>query len=119
MQDNIETINAKYTFSDEEKVNMAVEMTEKIQEKDRSEEELKSLKSNFKSRIDELTAKLNRLAQNHRDGYEYRFQKCTLKLNEKTKMREYYTVDTKKLVKTEPWRDTDYQRKLKIKEVKK
>lgn len=108
------TANLKYLFTDEEKRLFAIELANKIQERDQVEDELKSIKSDLKSRSDLLTAQINRLSSNLRTGHEYRQTKCEMELNFVMKHRYYYDLATGEKIGEEPFREGDYQMKLEL-----
>ena len=103
-----------YKFSREELEEIAVQFAEKWKEKLNVEDEKKSVMSQYKANLDLIEAEISSLTTKHRDRKEIRQIEAQLKLNTDTKKREYYHPDTGGLLKTESFRDEDYQKKLEM-----
>lgn len=107
-----ETILGKYNLNSTELKEFADEMAKALQEKSLLEDELVSVKSQYKSKLDGLDAKIRRNSSIYRSGYEYRDMDCHVELNFKTKHRSYYRKDTGEFVGSEPLKNEDYQIKM-------
>jgi len=114
IQQGIESIWEKYTFSEEEKRTLSMRLANNNQEKMRLEEEKKSMASSFKAKIDSAVADINKLSMNISNGYEHRSFKCYKVLNFKNSMREFYSIDTGELIQETPFMPDDYQHKLNV-----
>ncbi len=73
-----ETIWGKYIFSEAEKKEIASELTVKITEKHRIEDEKKSVSSAFKAQLDGIDAVVNKLSENYQNGYEFKNILCSV-----------------------------------------
>ena len=99
----------KYTFTDEEKKEIATEMAQKIVTLQQTEDDLKAIKSDYKSQIDGIQAGINSAATKLTAGYEMRSTKCQVVPNYAKKVWEYIRVDTGLLVKEKGMTSNDLQ----------
>jgi len=106
------TVYGKHNFSEEEKRQVATELAEKVQEGKRIEDEMVSMKSSFKSKLDVTEATVNKLSVDYACGYEMRMIPCTVEFDMKKKEKRFYEVETTVLIKTEPMTEEDLQMEL-------
>jgi hypothetical protein len=99
----------KYTFTESEKKDIAAEMAQKIVTLQQTEDDLKAIKSNYKSQIDVIQAGINSAATKLTAGYEMRSTKCQVVPNYPKKVWEYIRVDTGVLVKEKGMTSNDLQ----------
>lgn len=104
--------SVKYTFSEDEKRDIATEMAQRIGELQRAEDDLKAVKSEFKSKIDLLQSQVNAAATQLNNGYEYRNMKCTVRYDVKNKVVRFYRCDTGELAKERGMYADEYQLKI-------
>jgi len=99
----------KYIFTEEEKREIAGEMAQKIVNLQQAEDDLKAIKSDYKSQIDSIQAGINSAATKMTSGYEMRSMKCQVVPNYEKKIWEYIRVDTGELVKEKRMTSNDLQ----------
>jgi hypothetical protein len=99
----------KYTFTESEKKDIAAEMAQKIVTLQQTEDDLKAIKSDYKSQIDGVQAGINSAATKLTAGYEMRSTKCQVMPNYAKKVWEYIRVDTGALVKEKGMTSNDLQ----------
>lgn len=106
----------KHTFTQEEKDAKLQQMLAAMRQKDEIEDEFKTTKSNYKSKIDAKTAEIKLVGNLLNAGFEDRTFTCTLVKNFDDGRREYFEIGTGKLIGTEPLTASDYQTQLQIDE---
>jgi len=99
----------KYVFADEERKELATEMAQKIVTLQQTEDDLKAIKSDYKSRIDVNQAGINLSATRLTSGYEMRSTKCEVRPDYAKKVWEYIRVDTGEIAKTKDMTADDLQ----------
>lgn len=99
----------KYTFTDEEKKEIAAEMAQKIVNLQQAEDDKKAIMSDYKSQIDGIQAGINSAATKLTAGCEMRSTKCQVMPNYPKKVWEYIRVDTGLLVKEKNMTSNDLQ----------
>jgi hypothetical protein len=102
----------RHEFTDEEKLAMSKDLSRIYGERDKAENELKAIKSDFKSRLDRMSADLGELATKLQNGYEMRRVKCEVNHDYKKKRVYFYRVDTGALVKDRAMFQDELQMKL-------
>ena len=112
MEKRFENEFVKYTFTDEEKKNIATDMAQKIVTLQQVDDNLKAIKSDFKSQIDGIQAGINLAATKMNNGYEMRSVKCEVVPNWNKKVWEYINVDTGLVVKEKDMTTNDLQMKM-------
>ena len=103
------TIFAAYRFNREELGKIATDLSQKVQELHEKEDRKKDVASQIKAEIDAVNSELNRLANCHRNGLEYRNIKCELSFDFEASKRTYTRKDTGEVIKEEELRQADYQ----------
>lgn len=106
----------KHTFTQEEKDAKLQQMLAAMRQKDEIEDEFKTTKSNYKSKIDAKTAEIKLVGNLLNAGFEDRTFTCTLVKNFDEGRREYFEIGSNRLVGTEPLTASDYQTQLQIDE---
>ncbi len=116
-QNKEETIWGKYLFSEAEKKEIASELTIKITEKHRVEDEKKSVSSAFKAQLDGIDAVVNKLSENYQNGYEFKNILCTVEFNFETKMKNYRRKDDGEFIEQRAMEEEDFQIKMDMPEI--
>ena len=99
----------KYTFTEDEKKEIASEMAQKVTELQQAEDDKKAVMSDFKSNIDRIQATVNNSATKLCSGYEMRKIKCEIVPNWNKKVWEYIREDNGKLAREKPMTADDLQ----------
>ena len=100
----------KFTFTENEKREIASEMARKVAELNSAEDERKAVASSLKSRIDSLQAQVNDAANKLNNGYEYRNVKC--EVDRDFKEKTIYFIFDGETVKEKPMSADDLQPNL-------
>lgn len=99
----------KYEFSAVEIHDMSLQLAAKTKERLSLEEEKKAVGSQFKARIDEVTATCNKLSNHVSDGFEYRDIDCRIEFHKPSQGRKSYVrLDTGKVALIEPMTNDDH-----------
>jgi hypothetical protein len=106
------TVYGKHVFAENEKQQIATDLAEKVQERKRIEDELTSMKSSFKSRLDLAEATINKLSVDYACGYEMRMIPCKIILDVKKHEKTFYEIETNVIIKTEELTDEELQKNL-------
>ncbi len=110
------TVNARYTFTDEELDSIALTLVHKLADKDQAEAEKKEVMDDYKHRLSLLTAEINDLARKRRDGFEMRPVRCRLERDFEAKKRQWVATEGSgmegEVVREEPFNPEDYQMEL-------
>ena len=109
MEPKFENEFIKYVFTESEKKDIAAEMAQKIVTLQQTEDDLKAIKSDFKSQIDGVQAGINSAATKLTSGYDMRSIKCQVVPNYLKKVWEYIRVDTGEMVKKKSMTSNDLQ----------
>jgi len=102
----------KYSFTEPEKAEIAIEMAQKVAEVNQAESQLKAVKSQYTGKINILQAELNLAAEKLNTGYEMRSVKCEVVPNWEEKIWEYVRLDTGEFVRAEEMSVEDLQMRL-------
>lgn len=114
MAENIENKWATYTFTEEEAKQNAKDLAQKLQDAEAAENQLTSIKSEFKAKIDLLKAAITDLRNKVASGTEQRQYRCRVVLDIESKTRIYIDAQTGETIATSPFRAEDYQTALEI-----
>ena len=112
MEKKFENEFIKYTFTENEKKEIAIEMAQKVTNLQQAEDDKKAVASDFKSQIDGIQASVNSAATKLNNGYEMRSIKCEVVPNYDKKVWEYLRTDTGEQTKEKPMTANDLQMKL-------
>lgn len=99
----------KHHFTEDEKREIAIEMAEKVTQLKKAEDDLKAVKSEFKSKIDGFQANVNFAAPQLTNGYEMRTIECERVPEWDRKVWLYTAVDTGVVVKESDMTADDLQ----------
>ena len=99
----------KYQFTDDEKREISEQMAQQVSELATVEDELKAVKSDYKSRIDGLQANVNGAASKLNNGYEMRQIKVQWIPDWDDKIWSIMREDTGEIVKTIKMTQEDLQ----------
>lgn len=83
----------KYQFTKDERNEMSLEAVREIQEREQAENDLKSIKSQFKSKIDGLSARILELTNKVNNGWEMRNVKCRLSFDYYDRKVRFYAIE--------------------------
>ena len=106
----------KHTLSEEELKTISSEMAKQTIDRQGAEEAKKGVMSDFKARIDGLTADIARAARRVTTGYEHRDIKCRVEMDFEQGMVFYYRTDTGELAKERPMRPDERQKNMDFEE---
>lgn len=109
MEPKFENEFIKYVFTESEKKDIAAGMAQKVVTLQQTEDDLKAIKSDYKSQIDGIQAGINSAATKMTSGYEMRSIKCQVVPNWSEKNWEYIRVETGELVKRKKMTSDDLQ----------
>ena len=102
----------KYILNDDEKKEIALTMAQKVSELNQAEDDKKSVMSDFKSRIDGLSAEVNRSATLLNNGYEMRNIKCEIIPDYPSRLFRFVRTDNGEEAKTRKMTTDDLQMEL-------
>jgi hypothetical protein len=102
----------KYTFSVTEKAEMSSEMAQKVARLERTEDELKTVKAQFKSETEQLARDISTTAEKLNSGYEMRNIKCEVIRDYREGIVEYVRTDTGEIAKSRKMRDDERQMQI-------
>lgn len=105
----VETIEARYEFSEEEKHSMAMQVTEKELKVLSLEEEKKANADAFKAQIEPLCDQIYYLSRCVQNGYEPRLYKCRVEKDSVRQVRLYRDIESEKIIKEMPFTPEDMQ----------
>lgn len=109
------TIQARYPFTDSELVGLSREQQTAMREIDALECQLKSIKSDFKAKIETIQLRVNLLGSKVTDGFEMRECQAVVEYNAKTGKKKFYRHDTDakdgqgEFIREEQMTATDFQ----------
>lgn len=110
----------KRNFTPEEIVEKANDLAGENQRKARLESEKKSAMSSFKSRIDEVDARIEQLSQDITNGYCNEWVMCDVAFNMPQKGFKTITrPDTGEIVRVSPMTDEDFQTEMEFEKTEK
>jgi hypothetical protein len=96
------SLSLRCIFTDKELLEKGKLIAEKHRELAEHEGELATIKSQFKSKIEGVTASINELSGHITSGYEYRMTTCTVRFDDpKSGMKTTYRSDTGDAVNTD------------------
>lgn len=102
----------KYEFIEEEKREISIEMAEKVSRLDSLEDELKAVKSDFKSQIDQTSADMKNLASKINNGWEMREIKCIIEYDYENGIVRHIRTDNGQEVKTRKMNQEERQMRI-------
>jgi len=108
MEKKNETAVAKYNFTDEEKIEKGIELTDQMSKKRGFEAVIrlnKSLVKKTEADIAALEAKVS-------NGFEFREYACDVEFDFENKKRLYRSLDSGEIIKETPLKAEDYQLKM-------
>ncbi|UHG93294.1 hypothetical protein [Spirosoma oryzicola] len=112
MKHEIQQVEIRYQFTQDELNLMGPVIARLSQDWQEKEDEKKAVMSDFKHQIDAIKQQFNEMCNRLNNRFEMREVRARMIKNYKTYEREYYSLDTFDLVKTEPFRPSDYQRDI-------
>lgn len=102
----------KYTFSDEEKKDLAMQMAQTSIKKDSLEQQKTAVTKQFASDIAQAGIIIQSCASKIESGYEMRQIDCEEEPDFEKRILKTYRTDTGELVKTRPLRSDEMQKSL-------
>ena len=102
----------KHTFDEEEKRAIASNMAETVGNRQGAKDEKKAIVSEFKSKIDKMTAEISLAAARLRTGYVMRNVKCEVDRDYKARVIRFYRTDNGDLGKERTMTTDELQKGL-------
>ena len=105
----------KHVFTKEEKARIASDMAQKVSHVQQLEDDLKSVKSDFKAQIDSAQATVSSAAKKLTTGYEMRSMDCEVVKDYKKRMVYFYLPGHEKIsppIKEREMHSNEYQMEL-------
>ena len=102
----------KYSFSEDEKKEIAIEMARKITELEQLEKDKGAMAAEFKGKIDLAKAQAGGAATKLNNGYEMRQIKCEVVPDFALKIWKYVRTDTNEIAKERRMTSDDLQMQL-------
>jgi len=103
----------KYEFTEAETREMSHDLARSIQESKSVEDALQSVKADFKSKLEALSATINQLSTLINNGYEHRLIDCVVEFNvPKDGMKRVIRLDTSEAVDERPMEPEEMQEPL-------
>lgn len=99
----------KYVFTEAEQKDIAAAMAQKVVALQQAEDDLKAIKSDYKSQIDGIQAGINSAATKMTSGYEMRSVKCQIVPDFPNKVWQYIRVDNGVVVRVKDMSVDDLQ----------
>jgi hypothetical protein len=84
----------KYVFSDAEKRELAMVVTQAVVKRDELKSQLKTVQGQIKAQVDELDARLVQCSDKYRSGYEMREMEVEKELDFVNDVVRFYRLDT-------------------------
>ncbi len=112
MEKKNETAIAKYIFTDVEKIEKGIELTEEMSNLQVLEAQLKYETKEYKSKIESVQSKIAVLKEKVSNGFEFRKYMCDVVLDFENRKRLYRRVDNGEIIKESPLEAEDYQLKM-------
>lgn len=109
-----EQYNFQYIFSPEELEHKSRQLAKACQDRDAIEDELKSIKAEFKAKTEAKTSEINLLANHINNGHEWLYKSCIVQFDF-DRGRKYYFYEGVK-VGDEKMQAADYQLKADLPE---
>jgi len=109
---DLESIWGKYTFTEKEKVEIAKTLASKNLEKDRIENEKKSVVSAFAAKANGVAAEISELSEHYSTGYKYQYFKCYVEIDRLNKTKIFKDIETEKVIERRKLSQEDMQHKL-------
>lgn len=106
--------NGKYTFKDEEKQVLALDLANRQVDKGIVEDERRSKMSEYKDRLDRISMDINKLSRCLIDGYEFRDFECHVDIDWATNTKSFIDVKSGAVIATRALAPSDYQLKMDI-----
>ncbi len=111
----VETQHLECILTDTEKLIYSKELSEKISNKSRTEDNLKSFSSQAKAEIAGFDARINLLAEKLNTGKEYRPIQVEVMWNYTKGEKTWVRLDTKQIIKTDIIPTDELQQELELK----
>lgn len=103
----------QYQFTHDEVHQKGLELARLSSEAEAIENERKSVASEFKAKLDSISAQMHTLGQHINNGYEHRYIECTVKFHDpNTGVKSTYRNDTGELVKKETMTGAEMQQEI-------
>lgn len=102
----------RYRFTESERKTIADDMAQAVETKEEAEDQLKAIKADYKSSIEEAEAKIRACARKLQIGYEMRNVDCTVDRDFKQRVIRFIRCDTFETVEERPMTSDELQMKL-------
>lgn len=114
-----ETLNIKCVLTDEELLELSKDLSEHLNRKKTAEDNLASFSAQLRGEIKGHDAVINKNAQLISAGYEYRYVKCEVRIDEPNNTVYWIRLDTNEIAQTErPIPDRFLQKRIEFDELK-
>jgi hypothetical protein len=102
-------ITHKYQFKPEEVAQNSDQLARFVIEKKEIESDFREVKSSYKAKLDEKDAQINKYSHYVAQGFDMRDVECRVLVNYKEKVKQYISIATNEVIKTEELNNEDYQ----------
>jgi hypothetical protein len=99
----------KYQFKPEEIAQNSDQLARYVIEKKEIEGDLKEVKSAYKARLDEKDAQIGKYSHYVAQGFDMRDVECRVLVNYKEKQKQYISISSNEIIRTEELNSDDYQ----------
>lgn len=105
-------VTGKYSFTADERSLLTEKLVDALAEAEEIEQEFKTVKSQFKNRMDGNALEIKNHSTAVKNGYEMRTYQCTMEKNFDSGYREYFDLITGNLISKEVLTSADYQTRM-------
>ena len=110
----METESLKVTLTNDEKITLGEQQAKDYSELLRLKDKLKEMSSQIKGQQEEVEARVKRISETIRNGYEYRDVEVRKVLDHDAGLARYYREDTGECFRERPMRPSERQGELSI-----
>lgn len=101
-EESMATESLKVTLTIDEKANYGEQQAKALQELRQLDDRLEEVKGQIKGQQKELEARVNRISETIRNGYEYREVEVEKQLDLEAGIAKFYRIDTGEIYRTRP-----------------
>lgn len=109
---NLVTVNVKYTFTDEERLQKSSQIAQLINDIEHEKLEKKANSAEYKNKIDKLEAEAKLISGHITNGFTFVDKPAELWLDYDRSFRTYLDKQDGSELKSEPFHASDYQKKI-------
>jgi len=111
------SVNVRHDFSEVEQIQQSHLFAKTVKDCETEEANKKSDMSVYKNKIDRLKAEIKEISGKINNGYDFIDKAAELWLDYETNQRIYKSKEDGTVLKTEPFHQSDYQKKLDLDDV--